>query len=325
MAISDQIIRLQNAKAAIKTSIENKGVTVGADVKLDGYPSLIDSISGGSGCDHVNGDFYNVRTLNSTDYSYLFYNYKSFELDLSPWDTSNVINMEHMFDACVNLTNLDSIYYWNVSKVEKLVNTFYNCQKITELDLSRWNTTSLKEISGMFSSCSSLTSLNLSGWNVSGCKYMSSTFYYCSRLITLNLSGWDTSIVTSFDSAFNGCSKLQIIIGELDCSGLKDGLYTFSYKHPFKACTSLETLYLKNIYKNVTMTNASKYSINLGDTKISDTCLVYIINQLPDLINDKGLATTDQIVFTLPPTNTLTAEQVKVATDKGWQVSNIAY
>ena len=49
MSISSEITRLQTAKANIKTSIENKGVTVPSATKLDGYPTLIDSIpSGGS-------------------------------------------------------------------------------------------------------------------------------------------------------------------------------------------------------------------------------------------------------------------------------------
>lgn len=47
MSISSEITRLQNAKASIKTSIENKGVTVPSATKLDGYSTLIDSIPTG--------------------------------------------------------------------------------------------------------------------------------------------------------------------------------------------------------------------------------------------------------------------------------------
>ena len=49
MSIASEITRLQNAKASIKTSIENKGVTVPSATKLDGYSTLIDSIQTGSG------------------------------------------------------------------------------------------------------------------------------------------------------------------------------------------------------------------------------------------------------------------------------------
>lgn len=49
MSIATEIIRLQNAKAALKESIEAKGVTVGDTAKLNEYPALVDSISQGSG------------------------------------------------------------------------------------------------------------------------------------------------------------------------------------------------------------------------------------------------------------------------------------
>lgn len=49
MAISDEITRLQQAKAALKTSIEGKGVTVSSDATLDDYADLVDSIEAGGG------------------------------------------------------------------------------------------------------------------------------------------------------------------------------------------------------------------------------------------------------------------------------------
>lgn len=45
--ISDEIKRIQGAKASIKSSIENKGVTVPSDAHLEEYPSYINKIQGG--------------------------------------------------------------------------------------------------------------------------------------------------------------------------------------------------------------------------------------------------------------------------------------
>lgn len=60
MTIASEITRLQWAKADIKTSIENKGVSVPSDVKLDGYPPYIDRIVW---VDFMNGvKLYNNRT-----------------------------------------------------------------------------------------------------------------------------------------------------------------------------------------------------------------------------------------------------------------------
>ena len=47
MSIASEIERLQNAKSALKTAIEGKGVSVPAATKLDGYSALVDSIEQG--------------------------------------------------------------------------------------------------------------------------------------------------------------------------------------------------------------------------------------------------------------------------------------
>lgn len=47
MSIASEISRLHTAKADLKTSIENKGVTVPSATKLDGYASLVDQIQTG--------------------------------------------------------------------------------------------------------------------------------------------------------------------------------------------------------------------------------------------------------------------------------------
>lgn len=58
MSIQTELTRITNAKAAIKTAIEGKGVTVPDATLLDGMASLIDSIEGGgSGCTITSGSF----------------------------------------------------------------------------------------------------------------------------------------------------------------------------------------------------------------------------------------------------------------------------
>ena len=49
MSISTDLARLQSAKAAIKTAIQGKGVTVPDGAKLDAFAALIDSIEAGGG------------------------------------------------------------------------------------------------------------------------------------------------------------------------------------------------------------------------------------------------------------------------------------
>ena len=49
MSVQSEITRLENAKAAIKSAIEGKGVTVPEATMLDGMASLIESIEAGGG------------------------------------------------------------------------------------------------------------------------------------------------------------------------------------------------------------------------------------------------------------------------------------
>lgn len=329
MTIADQINRLNNAKAAIKTSIENKGVSVSDSAKLDEYPALIDSIevgSGGGGGDstYVNPDFYEIRTQGGTDYSYLFSYTKLTTLDLSGWDVSNATNMNDMFGNCSELTTLD-LSGWNLSSITDIQRFLYSCSSLTTLNINGWKSNSEKNMQALFYGCSKLTTLDLSTWDVSNATNISNMFRSCSTLTELNISGLDTSKTTNMDTLFYFDTKLKTIIGELDASNLTNGLGATSYLCAFYSCSSLETVYIKNIYKDIKITNNSQYGVNLGRTKVKDECLIYIINELPDLINDKGLTATDKIVFTLPPTNTLTAEQIQVAIDKGWSVANTTY
>ena len=139
----------------------------------------------------------------------------------------------------------------------------------------------------------------------------------------IDLSDFDTSNVTRIGYLFGNANNLINIKGYIDCSNVSEGLKGTNIEKPFRNCDKLETVYLKNIYKNCTMDNSyNKWSIDLGDTKVKDECLLYIINELPDLYA-KGLTETSNITFTLPPTNTLTQEQVAVGIAKGWTFINV--
>ena len=64
MSIQTELTRITNAKAAIKTAIEGKGVTVPGGTLLDGMASLIESIEAGGGGGVVTGSFTQAETFN---------------------------------------------------------------------------------------------------------------------------------------------------------------------------------------------------------------------------------------------------------------------
>ena len=270
-------------------------------------------------------DISNLRTDSATNMSYMFNNLPRYitSLDVSHFNTSNVTDMSYMFSQASGLTSLD-LSSFDANKVTTMKNMFYLCaslQSITGLDTINANSLTSSAINSIFQSCKNIVSLDFSGLNVSNVTELQSICDGCQNLEYVNVSGWDTSKVTTLYKAFTDCKKLVTIDGVLDGSGLKNGLYPGSATHPFYNCTSLETLYLKNIYKDASITNASKFSLDLGVTKVKDECLVYIIDQLPNLA-DKGITNNTAIKLTLPTVNTLTDEQKQVALDKGWIVVN---
>ena len=342
MTIANEITRINNAKAAIKQSIENKGVTVSDTAKLDEYPALIDSISVGSG----DGDpsiwpyFFEIKTQNGTDFRYLFNSMQVKNEDteiinkIENLDTSKVTDMSYAFGAfgysssSYAVKNLD-LTKWDVGKSRYFDNMFASSIITEKIDISGWNfgidSGYSPSLNYLFYSCSAKEIKMINCVFSTKTKTPTNMFASCSKLISVDLTGTDFSNMTQLSTMFNGSSKLTTVIGEIDLSNLSSGFYGASYSDPLRNCSSLETLYLKNIYKNVTtMNNNAKWCIDMGATKIKDECLIYIINELPDLINDKGLTETDKIILTLPKTNTLTAEQVQVALDKGWTCANIA-
>ena len=63
MSIQTELTRIINAKAAIKTAVEGKGVTVPDATLLDGMAALIESIEAGGGYDVIAGTFTPVEDM----------------------------------------------------------------------------------------------------------------------------------------------------------------------------------------------------------------------------------------------------------------------
>ncbi len=96
-------------------------------------------------------------------------------IDVSNFDTSNVIDMSYMFNGCGNLTSLD-ISNFDTKNVTDMNSMFSNCNSLTSLDLSNFDTNKVTDMSSMFSDCSNLTNLNLSNFDISNVTSASQMF-----------------------------------------------------------------------------------------------------------------------------------------------------
>lgn len=77
MSIQTELTRITNAKAAIKTAIEGKGVTVPDGTLLDGMAALIESIEAGGGEKNLFGTYFETGSIIpasdiTTDYTIQF-------------------------------------------------------------------------------------------------------------------------------------------------------------------------------------------------------------------------------------------------------------
>ena len=96
MSIQSELTRLTNAKAAIQTAIEGKGITVPSGTLLDGMASLIESIEAGSTSNNiVVGSFTLSESLTTSSPLYIDVTFPKDELPLMNLvyeDTSNLLH-----------------------------------------------------------------------------------------------------------------------------------------------------------------------------------------------------------------------------------------
>lgn len=113
-------------------------------------------------------------------------------LDLSNFNTENVVIMDYMFCDCSSLSSLD-ISSFKTQNVLSISYMFRNCLSLITLDLSHFDIKNVTEMSFMFSECSSLMSVNLSSFNTGNVYSMNSMFAGCRSLISLDLTNFGFS------------------------------------------------------------------------------------------------------------------------------------
>ena len=152
-------------------------------------------------------------------------------LDLSNWDTSNVMSMWWMFYWCKNLKSLN-LSWWNFEKINAVnfVGMLFgesSSAAVTQLkDLNLTNTKFSWSMERAFYHMGYLENLILDGVDTSKVTNMSYMIYECSSLTWLNLSSFDTSNVTNMACMFEWSNKLQ----SLDVSSFNTSNVTGMYQ-----------------------------------------------------------------------------------------------
>ena len=183
MSIADKLSALSAVKAALRSAIEGKGVSVGA-TPFTGWPGLISSIPAGGG-DAPTGLIDGTVTT----------------LDLSAWPDTGALRA-YAFNACSKLTSI-TLPAGMTGSVG--VYAFRSCTSLTSLTLPAGMTGSVGVYA--FSSCSKLTSITLPA-GMTG-SIGNDAFSNCSSLTSITLPAGVASIGTQ---TFYGSALTQLVI-----------------------------------------------------------------------------------------------------------------
>lgn len=198
--------------------------------------------------------------INASTCSFMFVDINVPEIDLTEFDTTNVVNMDYMFlkadlgdsfslgsitntqanDAGRNILTLNTEGVTSMSgmfkdcKVKHLdlsslrthnvtdfSDMFYNCDSLIDLNVDGFDTSNAEDFNGMFNGCHKLTQLNVKHFNVNSVLHMSYLFSGCRRLKVIDLEGWDFSQISDANEMFGYCWKLEKIIANFNFKMIK--------------------------------------------------------------------------------------------------------
>ena len=204
------------------------------------------------------------------------------------------------FVACSNVTKINARDLIN-SKITSIRGIFSNCKNLTNIiGLDTWDTSKVTDFKEVFRACSILPGIiDLTSWNTSMVTSTESMFYGCDRLTGVNLSNLNFSSVESMSSMFESTSITTLNMDNVDVSNVTNF-------NKFITSTKLASFSPPN---NISVS----FSINYTSLLPSST-LLSIINNLATV------STTKTLTLGTNNLNKLTAEQIKIATDKGWTV-----
>ena len=138
---------------------------------------------------------------------------KHIVLDKS-FETFSPTTLNHFFANLTKLETITGLEYLNTANVTDMSFLFYDCQKLTSLDLSHFNTANVTNMSSMFDGCTGLTSLDVTNFNTANVKNMRYMFSGCHKLKEIYISSkFVTDTVKSSEDMFLGCNSLS---GDID-------------------------------------------------------------------------------------------------------------
>ena len=202
------------------------------------------------------------------------------------------------FDVAVNIKQTDrgitEFPLVDTSKVTNMYQMFYMCSKLKTVPLL--DTSKVTTMESMFYNCYALESVPK--FDTSNVKNMSQMFYGCSKIKTIPLL--DMSNVSRASNMFSNCSCLEHV-PELDVSKVSN-----TYMSSFLSNTSsLKTCLLIGLKESLEV----HFSKNLEKSSV-----LHIFNHAQTITTAKSIKLHKDVF------NQLTADEIAIATEKGFSV-----
>ena len=214
-------------------------------------------------------------------------------------DTSQVTNMQYMFQGCSNLQTIPAL---NTSQVTKMYAMFSNCTSLKIIP--ELNTSNVTDMHYMFNGCSNLQSIP--ELDTSQVTDMQNMFSGCNNLQTI--PKLDTSQVTKMSYMFSNCTSLTEI-PQLNTSNV------INMSAMFYMCTSLQTIPLLDTSKVTNMYSMFNRCKNLSNDTLNNILLMCTNSDVTGVL-DKTLK---YIGLTEEQSNTCTTlSNYQAFLDAGW-------
>ena len=117
-------------------------------------------------------------------------------------------NCNNMFSDCKHIININFPLF-NTSSVTSANYMFYNCEKLTEVNLSNFN--NITNFEGLFYGCINLKNVIFPKIKIKNIFNISYMFYNCKSIEYIDLSSFDTNNTKLMCWMFLGCSNLKEI------------------------------------------------------------------------------------------------------------------
>ncbi len=323
--LSKVIVNPYTPIVASKTITEN-GTYKAADDNIDGYDEVEVETSGvnlndyidnvlDSGNENINGSgiagsilkIPDNMTFKSTSAAYVFWGCTNIT-EIPLLDTSKITYMREMFSYCEKIKTIPLL---NTSKVFSMQAMFNHCTSLVTIPLL--DTSKVTEMNDMFTNCTSLITIPL--LNTAKAPQMQRTFYNCTSLTSI--PQLNTGNVTSFYCCFQSCKNLTDI-PLLDATKASYMVQVFSDTPKLTNFGGFKDL--GKAYGTTQSTNYNSYKLELNwSPNLTHDSLMNVINNLYD-IKTKG-CNAQQLVLGSTNLAKLTAEEIAIATNKGWTVS----